>query len=205
MRNQIINKIIALDDIENITVGQYADAVRKPVKEPNKEVIEKEPVFPKGFKCWAETHHLIVERLTLMNEKPDDEKPQRLLDIDGTGSLWKLCQDFTQRFEEERASKVWDFDYFGAIDEFLNKEFIFAHEKDNAPYKINFEGKDYLAREIYDKKENTFYIVAHVDLETAITKSGCKSGEIIDESIVYYTTDEELLMTDEELINLIHN
>ena len=86
---------------------------------------QQEDKFPNGFKNWVETHHVIVENITLILNKSEDEWTQKVFDAqsnEGTGGIWKLCEDLTDKFEQENIGVEWDGEWFEAIDAFLEKE-----------------------------------------------------------------------------------
>lgn len=82
--------------------------------------------FPNGFKNWVETHHCIVQSVEhILYNQESDSWGKKLYDIQvngGTGGVWQLCEDLTDKFEQENIGAEWDGEYFEAIDAFLEKE-----------------------------------------------------------------------------------
>jgi hypothetical protein len=83
---------------------------------PNESV----KVFHNGFQCWAETHHIVVQEISLR------EGSGGLVDKqDGMGNVWQLGIDLTDEFEEKNKGVEWgmdDRDYWDEIMEFLNSK-----------------------------------------------------------------------------------
>jgi len=80
-------------------------------------------VFPNGFRNWAETHHEIVSMITLMMD--NDNYPKKLEDTQiqhGSGGIWDLCIDLTDKFELENKDREWDGEYYEEIENFIEKE-----------------------------------------------------------------------------------
>ena len=81
--------------------------------------------FPNGFQNWVETHHLIVGEVETILNSEMEACPQKLHDIQmsqGTGGVWKLCEDLTDKFEQENIGVEWDGEWLEAIDAFITKE-----------------------------------------------------------------------------------
>lgn len=60
----------------------------------------------------------------MLNED-EDTWGRKLYDAqanEGTGGIWKLCEDLTDKFEQENIGVEWDGEWFEAIDAFLEKE-----------------------------------------------------------------------------------
>jgi len=81
--------------------------------------------FPNGLKNWIETHHVIVMEVERMLNKDEDMWYTKLYDAQvngGTGGIWILCEQLTDKFEQENIGMEWDGEWFEAIDAFLQKE-----------------------------------------------------------------------------------
>lgn len=82
--------------------------------------------FPNGFSNWVETHHTIVRNIEHMLDNQDEDMwGQRLYEVQangGTGGVWILCENLTDKFEQENIGVEWDGNWFDAIDAFLEKE-----------------------------------------------------------------------------------
>ncbi len=81
--------------------------------------------FPNGFSNWVETHHTIVRNIEHMLNKDEDMWGQRLYEVQangGTGGVWILCENLTDKFEQENIGVEWEGEWFDAIDAFLEKE-----------------------------------------------------------------------------------
>lgn len=77
--------------------------------------------FPNGFDNWQETHFLIVE--TIVNSMHlSGNKAHKVHESSGTGGLFELAKELTNKFELLHKNKYWDGEYFDEIDKFLNKE-----------------------------------------------------------------------------------
>ena len=83
--------------------------------------------FPNGFEEWQETHYEIVSEITKWDY---DEHPSKVVrehyDAWGTGGMYDLARELTDKFELEHKNKQWGIDddtqYFDAIEEFLDRE-----------------------------------------------------------------------------------
>jgi len=84
--------------------------------------------FPNGFTSWMETHHEIVSAIHEAiwyheNESRDlSNRITEVLKTRGTGGLYELAEDLTDRFEQAHINKAWDGEFFDAIAEFLETE-----------------------------------------------------------------------------------
>lgn len=87
---------------------------------------EQEYKFPNGLLNWIEAHHEIVKEVQRMLNQDEDTWSKRLRDTQlegGTGGIWVLCEELTDKFEQEHKGVEWDGEWFNAIDEFLTNEF----------------------------------------------------------------------------------
>lgn len=85
------------------------------------EALEK---FPNGFESWMETHHEIVAGITLRVQDLD-RAPIGLYDLydkHGTGGMYELAEELTDKFEKQYKGKEWDGEYFDVIEEFIATE-----------------------------------------------------------------------------------
>lgn len=78
-----------------------------------------EKQFPNGFTSWMETHHEVVEHLTLL-AYVENSKVWKRIEEQGRGGLYELAEELTDKFEAENKGKEWDGDYYEAIQDFLN-------------------------------------------------------------------------------------
>lgn len=70
---------------------------------------------------------------------------------------------------------------------------------------IRFNGKEYLARLLPDPHySNSIMLIAPITLYHAMDISSNKEAELLDESVAYYASQEEMAMLDEELLKLIY-
>lgn len=109
--------VVTLDTTKsNLTVSQEAELGRK--------FLEK---FPNGFTSWQETHYEVVCAITqsiLLDEKEPEfkNKATRENEEGGTGRLYELAEDLTDKFEKLNAGREWDGEFFDEIEDFLQKE-----------------------------------------------------------------------------------
>ena len=76
---------------------------------------------------WIETHFEVVSAITrALNEDGDKyPKPTKVLEraeTQGTGGLYELSEELTDKFQEEYKDHIWDGDFFDIIEEWLFKE-----------------------------------------------------------------------------------
>ena len=78
--------------------------------------------FPNGFSSWAETHY---EMVVAIENNSDSEIVQNRELEQGTGGLYELSIELTDKFEEKHKDVEWGCDentqYFDAFDEFLEE------------------------------------------------------------------------------------
>jgi len=78
--------------------------------------------FPNGFSSWAETHY---EMVVAIENNSDSEIVQNREQEQGTGGLYELSIELTDKFEEKHKDVEWGCDentqYFDAFDEFLEE------------------------------------------------------------------------------------
>jgi len=109
--------VITLDTTKsNLTVSQEAELGRK--------FLEK---FPNGFASWYETHHEVVSAITqsiLLEEKEPEfkSKATTVSEEQGTGGLYELAEELTDKFEKLHEGREWDGEFFDEIEDFLQKE-----------------------------------------------------------------------------------
>lgn len=75
-----------------------------------------------------------------------------------------------------------------------------AHTKDNKPYTIKYKGKEYLAREVYDKRINKFYVVAQGALALEMDKYPI---EPLTDTIAYFVDENDFQLNDEQICKLM--
>ena len=86
---------------------------------------EKPKHFPNGFKSWICTHYEMVQAITLKLCDEDMEEDSALylrLEEYGTGGMYELSKELTDKFEKEYKGAIWgaDFNYYETIENFLN-------------------------------------------------------------------------------------
>jgi hypothetical protein len=76
--------------------------------------------FPNGFTSWAETHYEIVSVISIELQKEHPAKKiAEVSETQGTGGLYELAEDLTDKFELLHAGREWDGEFFDAMEEFL--------------------------------------------------------------------------------------
>ena len=87
--------------------------------------------YPNGFTSWMETHHEVVTEITnaLTADELEPEfknKATRIREEQGTGGIYELAEELTDKFEQLNKGREWDGEFFDEINEFmrieLNKE-----------------------------------------------------------------------------------
>lgn len=83
--------------------------------------------FPNGFTSWMETHHEVVTAIAeaLTAEELDEEiqnRATRINEEQGTGGIYELGEELTDKFENLHKGREWDGDFFDEITEFLRTE-----------------------------------------------------------------------------------
>lgn len=79
--------------------------------------------FPNGFLSWQETHFEVVSAISLQAKK---DKPcdiiSEIKESQGTGGLYELAEELTDKFENIHKDRDWDDEFFDAIEAFLDVE-----------------------------------------------------------------------------------
>lgn len=61
--------------------------------------------FPNGFQSWSETYHEIALRLAEKQDTIQDD-----IDANGFTTVYSMCRDLTNRFEEKYKGREWEMD-----------------------------------------------------------------------------------------------
>ena len=81
--------------------------------------------FPNGFQSWMETHHDIVEAITMImaHDQPTGTANDRH-EAEGHGGLYELGLELTDKFENKYCGIEWgtDIEYMDTMDEFIKEE-----------------------------------------------------------------------------------
>lgn len=79
--------------------------------------------FVNGFTSWEETHFEVVSAISLQANK---DKPCKviadIIESQGTGGLYELAEELTDKFEKIHKDRQWDGEFFDAIEAFLDVE-----------------------------------------------------------------------------------
>lgn len=82
--------------------------------------------FPNGFTSWAETHFEIVTHIAVeLLKEEQSEKINELYEKGGTGGMYELAEDLTDKFEAKYVGIDWEneeVDYFDTVCAFFNSE-----------------------------------------------------------------------------------
>jgi hypothetical protein len=80
--------------------------------------------FPNGFANWKETYFEIVAAITLDMEsgRATDGVCAERAASQGRGGLWELAEELTKKFEVLHKGRIWDGEYYDALDSFLTEE-----------------------------------------------------------------------------------
>jgi hypothetical protein len=80
--------------------------------------------FKNDFESWCETNFEIVKAITEDLNKPEPffTVLQKRLNEQGTGGLYELAQDLTDKFEEKFKDHIWDGEFFDEIENFIHEE-----------------------------------------------------------------------------------
>lgn len=79
--------------------------------------------FPNGFTSWMETHHQVVEAITLnLSKERYEGEVKRRYDAQGRGGIWELAEELTDKFEKLTHDHEWNGEYFDELEEFLTEE-----------------------------------------------------------------------------------
>lgn len=80
--------------------------------------------FPNGFTSWMETHHEVVSAIAIELNK--DETTSQIIsewkEAQGTGGMYELAKELTDKFEKANKGREWDGDFFDEIEAFLKIE-----------------------------------------------------------------------------------
>lgn len=78
---------------------------------------------PNGLTSYLETHFHVSHAIQAEASK-DTPKGivQERIEKQGTGGLYELAEELTDKFEELHKGREWDGEFFDEIDEFLKKE-----------------------------------------------------------------------------------
>jgi hypothetical protein len=80
-------------------------------------------IFTNGFDSWYETHHEIVAAMTYNLNLPQyNGRAREIENAQGTGGLYELAKELTDKFENANENKEWDGEFFDEIELFLEKE-----------------------------------------------------------------------------------
>ncbi len=82
---------------------------------------EQEDKFPNGFTSWIETHHEVVSAITIQQQL-EEGLSYKVACKKGTGGLYELAEELTDKFEEKYKDAKFDGDFFEIIKKFLNEE-----------------------------------------------------------------------------------
>ncbi|AGO47680.1 hypothetical protein Phi17218_147 [Cellulophaga phage phi17:2_18] len=78
--------------------------------------------FPNGFTSWQETHFEVVSKL-VKTVHFSGSTAHRKNEEQGTGGLYELAEDLTDKFEKDNKGADWEEkSFFDTIETFLKKE-----------------------------------------------------------------------------------
>ena len=82
--------------------------------------------FPNGFESWAETHHEVVQYITMSEAVADalftPNVVSKISEEMGTGGLYELAMQWTDEFEKKNEGRDWDGDFFDELESFLSSK-----------------------------------------------------------------------------------
>jgi hypothetical protein len=78
--------------------------------------------IPTDFESWHETHYEIASYFSDIFFDTCKQEIAENYANQGTGYLYELAKDLTNKFEEIHKDRVWDGEFIDEIDEFLYKE-----------------------------------------------------------------------------------
>lgn len=81
-------------------------------------IVQDADPFPNGFASWQETHFEVVSHLAITSDVEGSLSHQRQAES-GTGGLYQLAEEITNKFENAHIGVEWDGDYFDTIEQFL--------------------------------------------------------------------------------------
>jgi len=87
--------------------------------------MKTEKDFPNGFTDWLEAHYKIVMAIEQQLSHSDDVgKAWDVVKTRGTGGLYNLSEDLTDKFELEYESVMWgeDLEYIDEMEAFIKRE-----------------------------------------------------------------------------------
>lgn len=79
-------------------------------------------VFPNGFSAWHETHFEIVSAINSQLSISEDNMSNRVKYAQGTGGLYELAEELTNKFEKMHQGREWDGDFFDEVEGFIKEE-----------------------------------------------------------------------------------
>lgn len=81
--------------------------------------------FPNGFSSWQETHFEVVSKIQELLFPPITSKViNEILENNGTGGIYELAEELTDKFEQENKGREWDGEFYEEVDKFLNKNLV---------------------------------------------------------------------------------
>lgn len=80
--------------------------------------------FPNGLIFWIETHHEVVSfiAIELHKDKTDFKVINERYEAQGTGGMYELAEELTDKFEKMNKGREWNGEFFDEIENFLIKE-----------------------------------------------------------------------------------
>ncbi|MCA6431217.1 MAG: hypothetical protein IM613_17415 [Cytophagales bacterium] len=85
--------------------------------------VEATPTFPNGFSSWYETFYEIAAAIGIeANGFEPSGLVAQTLEVQGTGGLYELAKELTDKFEMSNKGREWDGDFFDEIEAFIEKE-----------------------------------------------------------------------------------
>jgi len=108
MKQQLLEQEIAKLKEENDLLRKYKT--------------EHDLKFPNGFVSWYETHHEVVEAITLALTKEDSKVVMDIYAGQGHCAMYTLAVTLTDEFELLNKGRKWDGEFFDEVDLFLQKK-----------------------------------------------------------------------------------
>lgn len=96
-------------------------------------------LFPNGFSSWQETHFEIVSYIKDDLKRGLKTMFTNISENQGTGGLYEIAEELTDKFEKQHKGREWDGDFFDEIESFMLKESI--NQNHNSDY-YRFEMQD---------------------------------------------------------------
>lgn len=81
----------------------------------------KKEKFPNGITSYLETYFEVVSEMT-RQENISDSRVSKVAYTGGTGALYELAEELTDKFEQDNIDREWDGEFFDDIEEFLQIE-----------------------------------------------------------------------------------